>query len=80
MLSAVALGLLFFFFVNWYRIQILCFKNLTAVETSDVVYSVASVNEFGPLVLTTWHSEDSLILVCSVRLSSPFQSAAAFYR
>lgn len=79
LLSALTLGLLFFFFVNGYRIQIFCFKNLTAIEATEVIDSVATVKEFGPLVLTTWHSEVSLILVCSVRLSSLFESAAVFY-
>lgn len=59
------LRLLYFFFVvvNRNRIQILCFKNLIAVQTTNVVDAVAPVKEFSPLVLTIGHSEIFPILV-----------------
>jgi hypothetical protein len=57
------LGLLFFvFFVNGNRIQIFRFKDLTAVQASDVIDTVPPVQKFGSLVLTTLHSEITTIL------------------
>jgi hypothetical protein len=49
--------------INWNRIQVLCLKNLAAIETAYVIHAVSFVKEFGSLVLTTWHSEIFLILV-----------------
>ena len=51
------LGWFVFVVVNWNRIQILCFKNLVAIKTSEVIHPVAQVKEFGSLVLAAWHSE-----------------------
>jgi len=55
--------LFFVFFVYcWNRIQILGFKDLTAVQASDVIDPVSPVQKFGSLVLTTLHSEITTIL------------------
>ena len=62
LLSPFGLGLLIFV-INRNRIQILGFKNLVAIETTNVIDAVSFVKEFGSLVLTTWHSEIFLILV-----------------
>ena len=60
---AALLRLLFFVVVNRNRIQILCLKYLTAIETTNVIDTVPAVEEFGSLVLTTLHSEITPILV-----------------
>ena len=54
---AVFTRLFLFVFVNRNRIQILCLKNLTAIEAADIVDSVAAMKELSPLVLTARHSE-----------------------
>ena len=63
-LTPLLVRLLFFVFVVycWNRIQILGFKDLTAVQTSDVIDPVSPVQKFGSLVLTTLHSEITTIL------------------
>ena len=54
------LRLLFFvFFVNRNGIQILGFEDLTAVPASDVINTLAPVQKFGLLVLTTLHSRNN---------------------
>jgi hypothetical protein len=55
-------GFLFLVFVNGNRVQILCFKDLSAIEAADVIDTVAAVEELGSLVLTTLHSEITPIL------------------
>jgi hypothetical protein len=55
-------GLLFVFFVNRNRVQILRFKYLSAIETSYIINAVPAVEELGSLVLTTLHSEITPIL------------------
>jgi hypothetical protein len=57
------LGLLVFvFFVYGNRIQVFGFKDLLAVQASDVIDTVPPVQKFGSLVLTTLHSEITPIL------------------
>ncbi len=68
--SAAFPGLLFLFFVIGNRLQILCFKNLAAVETSNIIDPVAAVEELGSLVLTSLHSEITPILDRVAWLSS----------
>jgi hypothetical protein len=56
-------GFLFLvFLVNRNRIQILCLQYLAAIEAAYVVDAIATVEEFGSLVLTTLHSETTPIL------------------
>jgi hypothetical protein len=47
----------FFFVVDRSRIQILGFKDLVAIQAPDVIDPVAAIEQFGPLVLATLHSE-----------------------
>jgi hypothetical protein len=60
----------FFVFVHRNRIQIFGLKNLAAVEATDIFCTVASVQEFGPLMLASLHNEVKLILDCTIQLSS----------
>lgn len=60
----------FFVFVHRNRIQVFGLKNLAAVEATDVLCSVASIQEFGPIVLASLHNEVKPILDCTIRLSS----------
>ncbi len=61
--SASFLGLFFFFVVvDWNRIEILRLENLIAVKASNIVDTVATVEKFGSLVLTSLHSEITPIL------------------
>jgi hypothetical protein len=62
---------IFFFVVNWNRIQVFCFKDLIAIKATYVIHAVSPVKEFGSLVLTTWHSEIFPILVSTGWVSSP---------
>jgi hypothetical protein len=55
-------GFLFLVFVNGNRIQILGFKDLSAIEAAEIIDAVAAVEELGSLVLTTLHSEITPIL------------------
>jgi len=49
--------LFLFFFVNGNGIEILCFENLAAIQTADIIDAISAVEELGSLVLTTLHSE-----------------------
>jgi len=53
---------LFFFLVNGNRFQVFRFEDMAALQASDVIYSVAPVQKFGSLVLTSLHREISPIL------------------
>ena len=61
-ISAAFFGLFFFVLVNRNRIQVFGLKNLAAIETSNVIDAIATVEEFGSLVLTSLHSEIKPIL------------------
>jgi hypothetical protein len=49
-------------FVNRHGVEVLCLEDLAAIEAADIVDAVAAVKKFGPLVLTTLHSEVTPIL------------------
>ena len=59
-LTAFLRRLLFFvFFLDRNGIQVLGFEDLTAVPASDVINTLAPVQKFGLLVLTTLHSRNN---------------------
>jgi hypothetical protein len=62
--SAALLWLLLFFLfvVDRNRIQVLCFENLPAIPAAKIIDTIAPVQKFGSLVLTTLHSEITPIL------------------
>jgi len=68
--SAALLGLLFFLFVNWNRVQVFGFEHVPAVQASNIIDPVAPIEELGSLVLTSLHSEVTPILDRGKLLSS----------
>jgi hypothetical protein len=60
--AALSWSLFLFFFVNRNRIQILRLEDLVAIQAADVVHTIAPVEKFSSLVLTSLHSEISPIL------------------
>jgi hypothetical protein len=50
------LGFFFLVVVNGYGFEILLFKNLITIEAADIIYAIATVEEFDSLVLATLHS------------------------
>jgi hypothetical protein len=51
------------------RIQIRRLENVAAIKAVNVIHTVASIEEFGSLVLTTLHSKVTPILDCAAFLS-----------
>jgi hypothetical protein len=50
------LGFFFLVVVNGNGFEILLFKDLIAIQAADIVYAIATVEEFDSLVLATLHS------------------------
>ncbi|HEY1216392.1 MAG TPA: hypothetical protein VGE93_22445 [Bryobacteraceae bacterium] len=49
-------GFFFLVVVNGNGLKVFLFKNLIAIQAADIVYAIATVEEFGSLVLATLHS------------------------
>jgi hypothetical protein len=54
--------LFLFVVVNGNRVQVLCLKNLSAIQASHIIDAVTPVEELASVVLTTLHSEITPIL------------------